>query len=156
MSYDRLEPTISSKTNQKKLFGSGNMGQNNWRGGAPFRWIGHPPFKILDPRPSHSQFHRVHKFHCIFATIYSSAAGRRRSIGVTTRSEAHGNTRSDYNQGCSGVVRRGRGGRRPPTFLTGDASPTPPLFGHKFVQKLVHCCNLLLTETQCKIISVGL
>jgi len=43
-----------------------------------------------------------------------------------------------------------------PTFLTGgDASPTPPhFFGLKFVQKLVHCCNQLLTETQCKIISV--
>jgi len=27
MSYDRLAPTISSKA--KKLFGSGNMGQNN-------------------------------------------------------------------------------------------------------------------------------
>jgi len=25
-------------------------------------------------------------------------------------------------------------------------------FGLKFVQKLVHCCNRLLTETQCKII----
>jgi len=30
MSYDRLAPTISSKA--KKLFGSGNMGQNNWEG----------------------------------------------------------------------------------------------------------------------------
>jgi len=28
MSYDRLAPTVSSKA--KKLFGSGNMGQNNW------------------------------------------------------------------------------------------------------------------------------
>jgi len=28
MPYDRLAPTISSKA--KKLFGSGNMGQNNW------------------------------------------------------------------------------------------------------------------------------
>jgi len=32
MSYDRLAPTISSKA--KKLFGFGNMGQNNW--GAKF------------------------------------------------------------------------------------------------------------------------
>ena len=32
MSYDRLAPTISSKA--KKLFGSGNMGQNNW---CPFQ-----------------------------------------------------------------------------------------------------------------------
>jgi len=30
----------------------------------------------------------------------------------------------------------------------------PHFFGLKFVQKLVHCCNWLLTETQCKIISV--
>ena len=50
-----------------------------------------------------------------------------------------------------GVVERGRGGtaegRRPPTFFDrGDASPTPPLFALKFVQKLVHCCNWLLTE----------
>jgi len=30
MSYDRLAPTISSKA--KKLFGSGNMVQNNWGG----------------------------------------------------------------------------------------------------------------------------
>jgi len=45
-------------------------------------------------------------------------------------------------------VGRGRGGGRRP--------PLPPLFGLKFVQKLVlvHCCNWLLTETQCKIISV--
>jgi len=57
-----------------------------------------------------------------------------------------------------GAVRWGRGGREgtaPPHFFRqGDASPTPPLFGLKFVQKLVHCCNWLLTETQCKIIFV--
>jgi len=39
--YDRLAPTISYKA--KKLFGSGNMGQNNWGGSAPLRWNGHPP-----------------------------------------------------------------------------------------------------------------
>ena len=40
-------------------------------------------------------------------------------------------------------------------FDRGDASPIlPHFFGLKFVQKLVHCCNWLLTETQCKIISV--
>ena len=47
------------------------------------------------------------------------------------------------------------GGRRPPTFF--DRGTRPPLshfLGLKFVQKLVHCCNWLLTETQCKIISV--
>jgi len=56
-------------------------------------------------------------------------------------------------QGCSGA--RTREGTASPTFFDrGDASPTPPLFGLKFVQKLVHCCNWLLTETQCKTISV--
>ena len=50
MSYDRLAPTISSKA--KKLFGSGNMGQNNWGGGAvPFSdGLDTRPCKILDPR----------------------------------------------------------------------------------------------------------
>ena len=50
-----------------------------------------------------------------------------------------------YSQGCSGA-----GTVSPLFFDSGDASPTPPLFGLKFVQKLVHCCNWLLTETQCK------
>jgi len=40
MSYDRLAPTILSKA--KTLFGSGNMGQNNWGGGA------RPPVPLLD------------------------------------------------------------------------------------------------------------
>jgi len=36
-----------------------------------------------------------------------------------------------------------------------EASPTLlHFFGLKFVQKLVHCCDWLLTETQCKIILV--
>ena len=53
MSYDRLAPTISSKA--KKLFGSGNMGWNNWRGGArppvPLSdGLDTRPCKILDPR----------------------------------------------------------------------------------------------------------
>jgi len=34
MSYDRLAPTISSEA--KKLFGFGNMGQNNWGGAEIF------------------------------------------------------------------------------------------------------------------------
>jgi len=55
-----------------------------------------------------------------------------------------------------GVVSGDAGGRRPPLFRqAGDASPNPRhFFGLKFVQKLVHCCNWLFTETQCKIISV--
>jgi len=50
--------------------------------------------------------------------------------------------------GSRGVV----GGRRSPTFF--DRATCPHFFGLKFVQKLVHCCNWLLTETQCKIVSV--
>ena len=52
------------------------------------------------------------------------------------------------------IVTRGGGTASPYFFDRGDTSPTPPLFKLKFVQKLVHCCNWLLTETQCKIISV--
>ena len=56
-------------------------------------------------------------------------------------------------QGCSGAVTRG--GRRPSFFFyRGTRPPLPHFFGLKFVQKLVHFCNWLLTETQCKIISV--
>jgi len=52
MSYDRLAPTVSSKA--KKLFGSGNMGQNNWGAGArppvPLSdGLDTRPCKILDP-----------------------------------------------------------------------------------------------------------
>ena len=58
-------------------------------------------------------------------------------------------------QGCSGAGTRGDD-VLPLFFDTGDASPTPILFGLKFVQKLVHCCNWLLTETQCKIILISI
>jgi len=47
-------------------------------------------------------------------------------------------------QGCSGAGKRGTAS--PAFFDSGDASPTPPhFFGLKFVQKLVHRCNWLLT-----------
>ena len=49
MSYDRLAPTISSKA--KKLFGSGNMGRNNWGGAVPLSdGLDTRSCKILDPR----------------------------------------------------------------------------------------------------------
>jgi len=50
MSYDRLVQTVSSKA--KKLFGSGNMGQNNWGAGAvPLSdGLDTRPCKILDTR----------------------------------------------------------------------------------------------------------
>ena len=43
-----------------------------------------------------------------------------------------------------GVVGRKRGGDGVPPFSTGGMSLTPPLFGLKFVQTLVHCCKLQL------------
>ena len=50
MSYDRLAPTISLKA--KKLFGSGNVGRNNWGGAVPVSdGYDTRPCKILDPRP---------------------------------------------------------------------------------------------------------
>ena len=52
--------------------------------------------------------------------------------------------------GCSGA-----GTASPDFFRQGGRVPhSPHLFGLKFVQKLVHCCSWLLTETQYKIISV--
>jgi len=57
-----------------------------------------------------------------------------------------------WEQGCSGARTRGDG--VPHFFRQGGRVPHPPLFGLKFVQKLVRCCNWLRTETQCKIISV--
>ena len=54
--------------------------------------------------------------------------------------------RTSSVQGGSGAGTRGHG--VPHFFRQGDASPSPPLFGLKFVQKLVHCCNSLLTEKQ--------
>ena len=56
MSYDSLEPTISSKA--KKLFGSGNMDQNNW--GVPLSdGLDTRPCKILDPRLIQLHIHVV-------------------------------------------------------------------------------------------------
>ena len=55
-------------------------------------------------------------------------------------------------QGCSGAGTRETAS--PTFFRQGGRVPTPPLFWLKFVQKLVYCCNWLLTETQWKIISV--
>jgi len=50
MSYDRQAPTVSSKA--KKLFDSGNMGQNNWgTGTVPLSdGLDTHPCEILDPR----------------------------------------------------------------------------------------------------------
>ena len=54
---------------------------------------------------------------------------------------------ASLNQGCSGAGTRGTAS--PHFFLQGDASPTLPTF-----LDWNSCCNWLLTETQCKIISV--
>jgi len=56
---------------------------------------------------------------------------------------------------CRGVVGPGTRETASPLFSTGERVPhSIQLFELKFVQKLVHCRNWLLTETQCKIISV--
>ena len=48
-----------------------------------------------------------------------------------------------------GVMGRERGGTASPTFFVrGTRPPLPHFFGLKFLQKLVHCCNWLLTETR--------
>ena len=58
-------------------------------------------------------------------------------------------------QGCSGAETRGDASASPHFFRQGARVPhSTHFFGLKFVQKLVHCCNWLLTEKQCKIISV--
>jgi len=49
-----------------------------------------------------------------------------------------------------GVVGRGRA----TFFRQGTRPPLAHFFGLKFVQKLVRCCDWLLTETLCKIMSV--
>jgi len=64
-------------------------------------------------------------------------------------------SKADWNKRVlsRSLVGRGRGGTAPPLFSTvGTRPPLPHFFGLKFMQKLVHCCNWLLTETQCNII----
>jgi len=53
-----------------------------------------------------------------------------------------------------GAVGRGHGVGVPHFSTGGTRPPLSHFLGLKFVQKLVQCCNWLLTETQCKIISV--
>ena len=61
-------------------------------------------------------------------------------------SDGFGANRGDNSPGVKWSGDAGEGGRRP---------PLPPLFWTEMrAKKLVHCCNGLLTETQCKIISV--
>jgi len=66
---------------------------------------------------------------------------------------AHGR---DQRTDSMGVVGRGCGGTASPHFFRqgGRVPHSPSFFGLKFVQTFFHCCNWLLTETQCKIISV--
>ena len=48
-----------------------------------------------------------------------------------------------------GVMGRERGGDGVPTFFVRGRVPhSPHFFGLKFLLKLVHCCNWLLTETR--------
>ena len=61
---------------------------------------------------------------------------------------------SDQLAPLRGVVGGDAGGTASPHFCRRVLHSPPTFSGLKFVQKLVHCCNWLLTETQCKIISV--
>ena len=89
-----------------------------------------------------SAFERKLKYHLVSYRII--AITEVTHVSVTTAS-----------QGCSGAGTLGEGGTASPTFLTGGRVPHfPHFFGLKLVQKLVHCCNWLLTKTQCKTISV--
>ena len=69
-----------------------------------------------------------------------SAANPLHAAAAVDRRDGQMNGRSTVSQGCSGAGTWGDG--------------VPHFFGLKFVQKLVHCCNWLLSETQRKIISV--
>ena len=81
---------------------------------------------------------------------YDMIVTRESAVSSTLCTTAHSRR---LIQGCSGAGTRGDG--VPHTFFDrGTRPPLPHFFGLKFVQKLVHCCNWLLTETQCKIISV--
>jgi len=73
-------------------------------------------------------------------------------VSIITTHE--GTAPTPHRQGCTRAGTRGDG--VPPFFRKGGGRPPllPHFFGLKFVQNLVHCCNCLLTETQCKIISV--
>ena len=118
------------------------------------------PRPVWQPRPRRSLLptwtHRelsgaaARRWGC-WACVACAGVGRiRAETCAATGAEA-----SPSRLHSSGVVGRGGDGVPPPAFFDRrDASPTPPLLGlKKFVQKLVHCCNWLLAETQCKIIS---
>jgi len=86
------------------------------------------------------------------APLCHDHAGMCSSRSYTARNRRHRITHC-MHQECSGAGSRGYG--VPPLFSTGETRPPlPHFFGLKFVSKLVHCCNWLLTEAQCKIISV--
>ena len=112
------------------------------------------------PHKYRGAFGTVHQLSVTIGIFVSSVFGLPQLMGQYQRSSAASVSLSAFftvmtvTQGCSGAGTRGWG--RPPTFFRqGESSRTlPPTVGLKFVQTLVHCCNWLLTETQCEIISV--
>ena len=65
--------------------------------------------------------------------------------------DLHVSSQANVHQRCSGVGTRGD--VVSPLFSTGGTRPPfSQLFGLKFMQNVVHRCNWLLTELQCKII----
>jgi len=110
-----------------------------------------PPCPRSTARRQRSPVGRVGSFRSWSSHLFRGRPG----TGTLKVQDKPVNDGHDSGGRSRGVVGRDAGGTASPHFFRqGDASPTPPLFGLKFVQKLVHCCNWLLTETQCKIISV--
>jgi len=105
-----------------------------------------------------------HKLRAVYSVVV-----RRRSISWSTTDEwrdqaslkpvtvSHANQNDAHSihvvPEIRSVGRRRDGMASPRFFRQGRRVPhSSHFFGQKFVQKLVHCCNWLLTETQCKIL----
>ena len=72
-----------------------------------------------------------------------------------TEEAQHARSRRRVRDSTRDVVGRGRGETASPHFFDRGTRPLlPALLWTEIRGKLVHCCNWLLTETQCKIISV--
>ena len=84
---------------------------------------------------------------------YEDFAAADENVSEPAESSSSRNQQDRPVQGCSGAGTRGDG--VPAFFSTGGTRlPLPHFFGLTVVQKLVHCCNWLRTETQCKIFFV--
>jgi len=156
--HDDAAGHLLSEARENALRHSKNSPPEAWSRGAVLRTSHVAVFTIGDPATRSTPTHRPPTFTARYRIRLSSDG---ETFGRANTSSSLGGashcTRRAQNRNVSwpqnrGVVGRGR---RPPLFSTGGRVPYPqPLFGLKFVQKSVHCCNWLLTETQRKIISV--